>query len=169
MEKLLDRAQHGDKKAMEELRPVIDAAPQLFQRYGDLAASAELSLINVLSGKDALIREMTRRKLEALRAELAAVTPLETLLVARIASCWLALAYSEANYYQNLERLTWEQGEYHQKRIDHANKRYLAAIKALAVVRRLQLPALQVNLIEKQLALSAPGRLELLPPADGTA
>jgi hypothetical protein len=55
-------------------------------------------------------------------------------------------------------------GEQHQKRIDHASRRYLAAIKAQAVVRRLQVPTMQVNIGEKQVNLSAPGPLSLVPP-----
>jgi hypothetical protein len=63
MERLLDRARAGDHKAMAEPRPVMDKAPQLFLPYGDLAATAERSLIGVLAGKDELVREATARKL----------------------------------------------------------------------------------------------------------
>ena len=44
-----------------------------------------------------------------------------------------------------------------QKRLDHANRRFLSSIKTLAQVRRLLGPAVQVNLVDKQLNLMAAG------------
>ena len=44
----------------------------------------------------------------------------------------------------------WEDDAAHGKRIDQAERRYLRAIKALAEVRRIQLPAVRVNIREKQ-------------------
>jgi hypothetical protein len=41
-------------------------------------------------------------------------------------------------------------GEYYQRRMDRAHAHYLSAIKALAQVRKLALPALQVNIAKKQ-------------------
>jgi len=81
-------------------------------------------------------------------------TSLETALVERVAACWLALVYAEGTYGQRLggtgARLTWDEDEYHRKRVDQAERRYLRAIKALAEVRRLQLPAVQLNIGERQ-------------------
>ena len=42
------------------------------------------------------------------------------------------------------------QAAFHIKRIDGAHRRYLDSIKALATVRKLQLPNVQVNIGEKQ-------------------
>lgn len=164
LRELIDRSQDGDKTAIEELRPFMDAAPQFFRQWGDLAATAERSLVAVAAGKDELVKEATERKLKELRAELAGEhpAPLETLLVGRIVACWLALAYAETDYHQHIGKLTWEQEEYYQRTINHASKRYLASVKALAVVRRLQLPAMQVNVAEKQVNV---GHLALVPDA----
>lgn len=38
----------------------------------------------------------------------------------------------------------------YEERFDKAHKRYVASIKALAQVRKLQLPNVQVNIAEKQ-------------------
>ena len=164
LRKLIDRSQDGDKQAIEELRPFMDTAPQFFRQWGDLAATAERSLIAVLAGKDEVVKEATARKLKELRAELAGETPLEKLLVDRIAACWLALAYAETDHYQHIGKLTWDQEEYYQRSVNHASKRYLASIKALAVVRRLRLPVMHVSIGDRPLNLAAPGRLELVPP-----
>lgn len=158
---LLDKARHGDHKAIGELRPLMDAHPELWRQIGDMAYQADQSLIHATAGKDELTIEAMTRKLEKMRAELAGEhpTPLERLLAARIASCWAALAYAETIYHQNMGDLTLGQGDYHQRRIDHCHKRYLGAVKALAVVRRLQLPAVQVNIGERQVNVAtAPAR-----------
>ena len=46
--------------------------------------------------------------------------------------------------------LTLGQAEFHQKRITKAHNRYLSAIRTLAQVRRLGVPAVQVNIGEQQ-------------------
>ncbi len=136
---LLDKARHGDHKAIGELRPLMDAHPELWRQIGDMAYQVDQSLIHATAGKDALTKEAMNRKLETLRRELAGEhpTPLERLLAARIASCWLVLAYAEMIYHQKMGDLTITQADYHQRRIDHCHKRYLGAV--------------QVNIGERQL------------------
>jgi hypothetical protein len=82
----------------------------------------------------------------AMRAELAgpAANPLETLLAERVVMCWLQLsildgcAGSEEGF----------QGDAFGKRVERAQRVYLQAIKALAEIRRLEIPAaaVQVNI-----------------------
>ncbi len=67
----------------------------------------------------------------------------------RIVANWLHLGRVEFNY-ANRETLSAELDAHYQRSLSAAQKRYLAAIKALAVVRRLALPALQVNIAQKQ-------------------
>jgi hypothetical protein len=83
------------------------------------------------------------RKLDRLRDELLGPRPmpLERLLVERVVSCWLYLEYLEFVFY-NKESVTLELGACYQQSISAAQKRYLAAIKSLAVVRRLAVPVL---------------------------
>jgi hypothetical protein len=65
--------------------------------------------------------------------------------------CWLQLYYTECIYVQSLEAsLTIRQAEFHQQRISKAQARYLAAIRTLAQVRRLGVPAVQVNIGHQQ-------------------
>jgi len=59
-------------------------------------------------------------------------------------------------YGQGQEDRTIVQGDYQQRRMDRAHKRYLSAIKALALVRKLALPVLQVNIARKQVNVAAP-------------
>ena len=150
---LTGRAQKGDKAALPALRALLQDPATVDALGGDLARQAQLSLINKFSGKNLLLQEALPRKLELLRAELGgpSPTPLERLLVERIVSCWLHLHHLEIVFAQR-DSLSLELGTYYQRSIDRAQKRYLAAIKALAVVRRLALPVLvaQVNVARKQ-------------------
>jgi hypothetical protein len=46
--------------------------------------------------------------------------------------------------------MSLELGAYYQRSIDRAHKRYLSSVKALALVRKLALPVLQVNIARRQ-------------------
>ena len=147
---LLKRANAGEGAALVELRERCAGQPELRAGLGDLAAQAQAALIGAIAGPDAAVAEAVGREAAALRRALAGpdAPPLERLLVDRIAACWLQLHYAEARYAQHLGSLTMAQGEYHQRTIERAQRRYLAAIKALAQVRRLPIPSIQVNIAE---------------------
>ena len=147
---LLKRANEGEGAALVELRELCAGHPELWAGLGDLAAQAQAMLITAIAGPNAVVAEAVGRAVAALLQELAGPEPppLERLLVARIVACWLQLHYAEARHAQQLGTLTMAQGEYHQRTIERAQRRYLAAIKALAQVRRLLTPSVQVNIAE---------------------
>ena len=151
---LLPPANSGDRRAVDQLRAVLDAHPGLWDEVGNLAREAELALVRAAVGENPVTKEAITRKLGALREEVAgpAPTPLEKLLADRVAVGWLGLAVAEGTYHQALEGrgLDRADDEFHQRRVERAQRRYLAAVKALAQVRRLGVPALQVNIGEKQ-------------------
>src|SRR5262249_48392568 len=107
------------------------------------------------------------RKLEQLRAELAGAnpTPIERLLVERIVACWLQVQDADIRYAQSQRDCTLKQAEYYQRRMSHAHKRYLSALKTLALVRKLALPVLQVNIAKKQVNVA--GTCPTVEPAKG--
>ena len=123
-----------------------------------MAYQAQEAMLTGFLGKEALLtHEGQRRKCAALRRELegAAPTPIETLLVDRIVLCWLHLHAAETLYAQNMKHLTLLQHDFYQRRLSMVQRRYLAAITALAQVRRLQVPAVQVNIAREQLNVAA--------------
>jgi hypothetical protein len=148
---LTDRAQKGDRTTLPALRELLKHPEAVDLLGGDLARQAQLTLIDKFSGKNLLLKESLTRKLELLRAELAgpSPTPVERLLVERIVTCWLHLHHLEM-IYAGKDSLSLELGTYYQRSLDRAQKRYLAAIKALALVRKLAVPVLQVNIARKQ-------------------
>jgi hypothetical protein len=134
---VLARAGGGDQSALPRLRALLDETG-LWERLGDLAAHAELSWIGHVSGTDLALKEMLARKLGALKAELGgpSPSPLERLLVDRIAINWLMVGHAD------LEAAGTKDGDPRRadlalKRQTQAELRYATAIKALATVRRL--------------------------------
>ena len=123
-----------------------------------MAYQAQECCLKAFFGKEALLtQEAQRRKCAALRRELAGEhpTPLKTLLVDRIVLSGLHLYYAEALYAQHLETFSLKQHEFYQWRLSLAQSRYLAAIRTLAQVKRLQAPAVQVNIAREQLNVAA--------------
>ncbi len=148
---LIDRAQDGDEEALPVLRKVLDKAPRI-ARFVDLARNVERSIVEKMSGDDVFTQEAIPRNLKAMRVEIAGEnpSPLERLLAERITVCWLELQYFQAIYTQNLGNFSIIQGDYHQRRIDKAHRRYQSSIKALAQIRKMG-PAVQINIAEQQI------------------
>ena len=150
LQDFLGRAHKGDEATLPVLREMLQV-PAIVEHCGNLAAHVEDTLVGKLAGQDLAVREGLRRKLASLRAELGgpAPTPLERLLVERIVACWLHLHHLETNYV-GMDKMPLELATYYQRSLSAAQKRYLSAIKTLAVVRKLALPVLQVNIARRQ-------------------
>ena len=88
-----------------------------------------------------MLAEALDRKVEAMKNELGgpSPSPLERLLIERVAACWLQLNYADAVAAQARD-VSLKQAELALRRQAKAHKCYLTAIGALATVRRL-LPA----------------------------
>jgi hypothetical protein len=150
---LLRKTEKGDITVLPTLRTWMDKTPGHWETVGDLAKAAREALIEHASGaKNLVVREAITRKCATLTQELTGLTPspIERLLVERIVMCWLQLYYAECIYVQSMQDLTIRQAEFHQQRISKAQARYLSAIRTLAQVRRLGVPAVQVNIGQQQ-------------------
>jgi hypothetical protein len=109
------------------------------------------------AGKDG--NEKTKAKL---RDELCGVadelagpspSPVERVLAETAASAWFAYRMHEATYAARVTSeggMSLAQSEHAQRRMDRAHRRFLSTLKALAAVRRLAVPALQINLAHRQ-------------------
>jgi hypothetical protein len=154
---LADRAQKGDRSCLPVLRDLLQNPVAVDLLGGDLARQAQLTLIDKFSGKNLLYKESLARKLDLMRAELSGPnpSPLERLLAERVAACWLHLHHLEILYAMK-DSMSLELAAHYQRCMDRAHKRYLSAIKTLAVVRKLALPVLQVNIAKKQVNVAGP-------------
>ena len=157
LRKFLARAQGGDASTLPALRRMLQVPSAVELFGGELARQAERSLVEAAAGKDLAFKEALLRKLELLRAELGGPNPapVERLLVERIVACWLQVQDADVRYAQ-AKGLSIEWYEYYQRRMDRAHKRYLSALKALALVRKLALPVLvaQVNVGGQQVNIA---------------
>lgn len=94
----------------------------------------------------------------------ATAPPLEKGLIEHVALCLIRLEAVERGYTKVMsESHTLTLGDYWERRLSAAQRRYLRAVETLARVRRLRLPALQVNIGENQVnvATGAPGAAQL--------
>jgi len=135
---LLTRAAGGDGEALPELRAVLDRRPELWRKLGDLAAHVELAWIGEVAGANPALAEVLARKVAALKRELGgpSPSPLERLLVDRVAACWLQVHHADLAAARPHDETT-EGRERMRKRQAAAERRHAGAIEALARVRRL--------------------------------
>ena len=135
------RAQAGDESAVPQVQEIFAELPDLMKFMGDLAGRAERYLVIAIAGKDLEFREAVFGKLKTMRAELSGPnpTPLEKLLVERVVATWLHAHHADCKY-ALAKDTPFAYGDYLQRQQDRAHRRYLSAIKTLAVVRRLALP-----------------------------
>ena len=159
LRELSRQAEDGDLEARVKLqRRVKAASPEIVAEASNLAALAETPMVKFVSAGDTLMREALPKRLALMRAEIAGEnpTPLEILLSERIVSCWLLVQVVEALAAQQIySRYKKEKTtlfslpfqRYVLKWHESASSRYLAAIKDLARVRKLQMntPNVQVN------------------------
>ena len=80
-------------------------------------------------------------------------SPVERVLAETAATCWFAYRLHEATYAAGMTEdggMSFARSEHAQRRMDRAHRRLLATLKVLATVRRLAVPALQINVARQQ-------------------
>jgi hypothetical protein len=163
---LLTRASKGDKATLPAVRKLLEDPANVERLGGNLARYAQGLLVKALSGEDLAVREAINAKLATMRKELLGEnpTPVEVLLVERVVACWLQVQDAEIKLGHHGD-MSIRQADFHQRRLDATNRRYLAALKALALVRKLAVPALQINVAKKQVNVVAPAAVTAAPAA----
>ena len=112
-------------------------------------------LIDWAAGSNESTKAILMRDLSEHADELAGPdpSPVERALADVAATSWFALRLHESHYIaavRSEDGMTLAQSEHAQRRIDRAHRRFLSTIKTLATVRRLALPAVQVNIANRQ-------------------
>jgi hypothetical protein len=135
-----------NKRAWDEIRRRTKGDTDRFIRlgFGDLEHLHEVALLSEIAHGD-LNREAIAANIDRMAADLKGPNPtaLEKLLINRILMCWLYLQWRE----QFLVTGTGDapaRREYVCRMFDRAHKRYLASIKALAQLRKLNLPSITI-------------------------
>jgi hypothetical protein len=174
LQALSKQAEGGDKEARKELRRAVrESAPEVVARCSDIARTYRRFLAKTASGKDLLVEEAFVRQAEMVAAEVAGERPtaLEALLAERVASLWALTELQEAllsAYYGGSGKNVPPSYLREMSRVqESSNRRYFAAIKTLAQVRKLQAgtPAVHLTQINVGWPTRAPGCL--LRPSAG--
>lgn len=134
---LLQRAEAGDRTALEDLKKVLDNYPEISKRYGDLGLQAMQAWVQLIAGPNLLLHETVNRKLDDMRSDLlggADAPLLERLLVEHILCCWLQSRHVDTVFAQGGSPATALQLD---KRQTGAHTRFLRAVQALATLRKL--------------------------------
>jgi hypothetical protein len=161
LQELADKAEGGDDGARLELRRRLrEESPDVVARCSDSARSYRRLLAERSSGGNPLRKEAISERAGRMALELAGEnpTPLEVLLSERVASLWVLVELQEALlaawYYK--AKATSPTFVLQMARLqESAHRRYLAAIKTLAQVQKLQGPSrVQVNIGGNQINVS---------------
>lgn len=155
LEDLVSQAQEGNTSALPAIRELLDLVPEIWQDSRVLANRVERSWMTTLCGRDLVSQEVIEREVQALRTQLQGQnpSPLETLLVDRICTCWLAVQHAELQAGKRLNAHRFALNSAEENRLDKVHRRFLMAIRELARVRKLLTPEqrLQVNVGHNQI------------------
>jgi hypothetical protein len=156
---LWNRANAGDAAVASQVATLFDLAPCLVTAFPGLQKMAEERLLDVVASRASgrlATREHLRRQVAAVREAMAgpAPTPLETLLADRVAVDWLNAAIADLQHAEALAAGHAAEADRLLRRSDRSQRQLLRGIKTLATIRRLQVPAVQVNIADQQLNLA---------------
>jgi hypothetical protein len=137
-EELVRRANEGNAASLDGLREILDKNPAIWRRAGDVSALAERSWTELLANGNKLAEESIRRRLAALKGELAGdhAAPLESLLIDVVGVCWLATNQAEIAA-AGPAGGSLQQAQFRLRRAESAQRRLLNAAKTLAMLRAL--------------------------------
>ena len=141
LRELLGRASRGDESCLPQVRMLLDDNEEVCRRVGDAAAHAETAWATLVGGGDLLARESFKLEAERMAAELAgeSPSPIERMLARQAALCSLEASYFAATC-AGAAQSPQAQREFLHKRSDRAQAKFAAALKQLAVCRKLLPP-----------------------------
>lgn len=149
IQKVLKSAAAGDPAVLPAVRELLKNEYILAQ-LGGVAAEARRRLIDLVSGTQLAVSEATQMQMESQRKDLLAdggsdVSFAESLAAERVVHGWLTVHILEA--YMAREEPGSKAASAIDKQLTRAQGRLLAALRSLAVLRRLRLPrvGVQVN------------------------
>jgi hypothetical protein len=135
---LADRANRGSKESLAHLRQALDQNPEIWTHIGDLSRLVETAWLDLISGGDHLIIESVKRRLAHMKAQLAGrqSSASASLLVEELGCNWLELKYCELDAAKS-DSASLGVAMLRLRRAESVQKRYLATMKTLAMIRTL--------------------------------
>lgn len=152
------KANGGCKESLDWLRDFLEGNPQVWQHIGNLARTAEKAWISLAANGDQLGMEAIRRDLARLKADVLgeSTSVMEEMITETILATWLELHHLRG-VDANPTGRNASQTSILLKRLESAQRRHFAAIKQLAMIRKLLpeksgLPDLRVFSTEQESA-----------------
>jgi len=136
---------------VEELKRLLSEHPEVWRNL-DLAHNAALRAIGEETSNKGT-QAIMEANYEGIQCEIRyeRSNTLERMLVDHVALCWLRLQCMEQRYSGVMSQsIGISQADYWERRLSAVQRRYLRAVETLARIRRLHLPAMQVNIADKQ-------------------
>ena len=151
LREIIQKATHGDETNIAVIRELMTHPGQAERYKGNLGGEVLRLATAIEAFKNCVKREAVTATLKTLRADLEgpSPTPLEKLLVERILVNWVFLHHVERKIIMDAACVPALEAVY-QKTLERAQRRYLASIRALAEIRRLAVPVVQINVARKQ-------------------
>ena len=157
LRELSQKAEAGEKGGRAQLRSAVaKCSPEVIAEASDIAQRAQAMLTKTISASEPLMEEALEARLALMREEIAGedASPLEILLTERVVAGWLLVEVLEglisAQFYKRAPKSSRVPPSYTlqmSRILESATRRYLATIRELARVRKLQAgaPPAQVN------------------------
>lgn len=143
-------------KDLHELKRFLQCDPKIW-RAVDLENNVVFSLIKEEHRNEGA-QAIAKANYDGIRNELGyeQSNTLERMIIDHIALCWLHLQYTENRYIAGIHgsSVSLPVADYWERRMSSVQKRYLKALETLAKIKRLRLPAMQVNIADKQVNIS---------------
>ena len=139
----------------QEVQQELKTNENLWLIAGDLASSAVTDLVGKSAGGNEVVAETIYHGCDVVKAKLGyADSPMiERLLIDAIVLAWLRWGQVERTYNAQIvtpKSHTQQDGIYWERRLDAAQRRLFRALAALAKMRKLDLPAIQINIGDQQ-------------------
>ncbi len=155
IERMQDFDEDDQRSTIEFQQWLRHVRPEVLWEVGSMAHRAMRELIATAHdlGETPLTRACLDEFLVYFEHQLGGTAPsfLEKLMVHRVMLSWLALHCAEYRYQCTRQRLTERQEEFHQKRLSRLHRQFLADVKALAQLRKIGFPHVQLNLAGQQI------------------
>ena len=137
---LVTEAKKGDADVVPEIRKILDQHPKIWRNLGDLSSCVELQWLDLVVGDDVSLHESLSRRVHELRKEILGEdggTVLERLLAERIVIAWLQVRFFDAALGIAADGGPASHTRILTQQLGRAQRRYIAAVKGLAEVRKL--------------------------------
>jgi hypothetical protein len=158
-EALIRRFQAGDTAAEAEIVQRMQRDKPWAEAIAAGASTLRMEWITYVGGAGGFTHEVFTARARSMKRKLVGDDPtvLENLLAERIVICQIALEQADNEYMKAMRgESTFKKAFFYEHIMDRANRRYIHAIKALAQVRRLQVPIVaQLNVAANQVNVSA--------------